>query len=116
MAKVRKIGRVPAVQGSTNEILQQPRENYRRVRLLDLPDYAQAVWHVRDEVYLELKLYGFNSKNEPVQFVAPFAFENEAKRNGVFKNDAKLIDFAKAVFKTQMTTIDPDLDLKNFTN
>ena len=107
MAKVRKINAT---------ILQQPRENYRRVRLLDLPDYAQAVWHVRDELYLELKLYGFNSKNEPVQFVAPFAFENQYQRNETFKNDAKLADFAKAVFKTQMATIDPDLDLKNFTN
>ena len=89
---------------------------YRRVRLMNLPDYAQAVWHVRDEVYLELKLYGFNSKNEPVQFVAPFVFENEDKRNLTFKNDAKLIDFAKAVFITQMSNIDPECDTKNFTN
>lgn len=88
----------------------------KRVKLLDLPDYAQAVWHVRDEVYLELKLYGYNSINEPVQFVAPFAFDSEEKRNETFRNDAKLMDFAKAVFKTQMSQIDPYLDLKNFTN
>ena len=102
MAKIRKIGAaiLPA--------------RHRRVKLLDLPDYAQAVWHVRDEVYLELKLYGYNSKNEPVQFVAPFSFESEEQRNETFRNNAKLTDFAKAVFKTQMSQIDPDLDLKNF--
>ena len=99
-----------------DEIIQLPREKYRRVRLLDLPDYAQAVWHVRDEKYLELKLYGFDSKGEAVQFVAPFAFETEEKRNEVFADDVKLTDFANAVFVTQMATIDPDLNTNNFKN
>lgn len=85
-----------------------------RVKLLNLADYAQAVWHVRDEKYLELKLYGFDSKGEAVQFVAPFAFETEEKRNEVFADDVKLTDFANAVFITQMATIDPDLNTNNF--
>ena len=87
-----------------------------RVKLLNLADYAQAVWHVRDEKYLELKLYGFDSKGEAVQFVAPFAFETEEKRNEVFQDDVKLTDFANAVFVTQMATIDPDLNTNNFKN
>lgn len=85
-----------------------------RVKLLNLEDYAQAVWCIRDEKYLELKLYGFDSKNEAVQFVAPFAFESEEKRNEVFKDDVKLTDFANAVFVTQMATIDPDLNTDKF--
>lgn len=97
-----------------DEIIQLPREKYRRVRLLDLPNYAQAVWHVRDEKYLELKLYGFDSKGEAVQFVAPFAFESEEKRNEVFQDDVKLTDFANAVFVTQMAQIDPELNTNNF--
>ena len=89
-------------------------EKSYRVKLLNLADYAQAVWHVRDEKYLELKLYGFDSRGEAVQFVAPFAFESEDKRNEVFQDDVKLIDFANAVFVTQMATIDPDLNTNNF--
>jgi hypothetical protein len=96
------------------EIVKDAAPTGYRVKLINLADYAQAVWHVRDETYLELKLYGFNSQNEPVQFVAPFAFENEGKRNEVFQDDAKLIDFANAVFVTQMATIDPDLNTEKF--
>jgi len=91
----------------------QNRNSYR-VKLLNLADFAQAVWHVRDKTYLELKLYGFDSKNEPVQFVAPFAFESEEKRNEVFEDDVKLIDFANAVFSTQMATINPELNTDKF--
>jgi len=89
-------------------------KNSYRVKLLNLVDFAQAVWHIRDEKYLELKLYGFDSKNEPVQFVAPFAFESEEQRNEVFADDVKLIDFANAVFSTQMATIDPELNTDKF--
>lgn len=92
-----------------------PEKNYR-VKLLNLADFAQAVWHVRDEKYLELKLYGFDSKSEAVQFVAPFAFETEEKRNEVFADDVELTDFAKAVFVTQMAQIDPELNTDNFKN
>ena len=91
-------------------------EKSYRVKLLNLADYAQAVWHVRDEKYLELKLYGFDSKGEAVQFVAPFAFETEEKRNEVFADDVKLTDFANAVFVTQMAQIDPELNTNNFKN
>lgn len=91
-------------------------EKSYRVKLLNLADYAQAVWHVRDEKYLELKLYGFDSKGEAVQFVAPFAFESEEKRNEIFQDDVKLTDFANAVFVTQMATIDPELNINNFKN
>lgn len=97
--------------------LKRPKaKNSYRVKLLNLADYAQAVWHVRDEKYLELKLYGFDSKGEAVQFVAPFAFETEEKRNEVFADDVKLIDFANAVFVTQMAQIDPELNTNNFKN
>lgn len=92
-----------------------PEKNYR-VKLLNLADYAQAQWHVREDKYLELKLYGFDSKDEAVQFVAPFAFESEEKRNEIFQDDVKLTDFANAVFVTQMAQIDPELNTNNFKN
>ena len=85
-----------------------------RVKLINLPDYAQAVVHVRDELYLEMKIYGYNSLDEPVQFVAPFAFSSEQARNETFENVEKLTDFAKSVFYTQMIQIDPALNLENF--
>lgn len=91
-------------------------EKSYRVKLLNLADYVQAQWHVRDEKYLEIKLYGFDSKGGEVQLVAPFTFESEEKRNEVFNDDVKLTDFANAVFVTQMATIDPQLNTNNFKN
>jgi hypothetical protein len=90
------------------------REKSNRVKLLNLADFAQAVWHKRGENYLELKLYGFDSQDKEVQFVAPFTFDSEEARDETFSNDEKLTDFANAVFVTQMLNIDPELDTQNF--
>lgn len=87
--------------------------NYR-VKLLDLPDFAQAVWHVRDEKLLELKVYGFNSLHEAVELIAPFAFESETKRDEAYFNTEKLEQLSKWVFVTQMALIDPELNTINF--
>jgi hypothetical protein len=95
------------------EVVKQLKRSYR-VKLIDLADDAQAIWHVRDDKYLELKIFGFNSKDEPVQFVAPFSFESEEKRNETYENTEKLTDFANAVFVTQMANIDPELNTDNF--
>jgi hypothetical protein len=85
-----------------------------RVKLIDLPDEAQAVAHIRDEKYMQMTIYGYDSKEQPVQFVAPFAFNSEASRDEAFNNEEKLRDFANAVFITQMANIDPELNTENF--
>jgi hypothetical protein len=85
-----------------------------RVKLLNLPDYAQAVVHVRDELYIEMKLYLYNSVDEHIQFVAPFAFDTREARDQTFANDERLTEFAKSVIYAQMVSIDPSLNLDNF--
>jgi hypothetical protein len=86
----------------------------RRVKLLELPDSAQAIVHVRDDAHLEITVYGYSSNYLEVQFVAPFAFESKKSRDEAFANDDKLADFAKAIFITQMVGIDPNLNTDNF--
>lgn len=100
--------------GEVDERFLRRKPKSYRVKLLDLPDFAQAVWHVRDDKYLELKLFGFNSDGDEVQLVAPFAFESEQIRDEVYQDTEKLTNFAKAVFVTQMANIDPQLDTINF--
>lgn len=91
----------------------KPKRSYR-VKLINLVDFAQAIWHVRDELYLELKIYLFNSEFEPVQLVAPFTFESKGKRDETFQNEEKLTDFANGVIVAQMAGIDPNLNTDNF--
>jgi len=86
----------------------------RRVKLIDLPDSAQAVVHIRDTTHLEMTVYGYTSKGESGQLIAPFSFESEESRDAAFANDLKLADFAKAIFMTQMAVIDPELNTDNF--
>lgn len=81
-----------------------------RVKLLDLPMGLQAVWHKRDEQYMQLSLYGYDSKNKPVQFVAPFTFDTEISRDEMFNDSIKLQEFSRSVFITQMAKIDPELN------
>lgn len=113
-------GKIVTLNGSDARMAEAIREAGKkvkrsyRVKLIDLADDAQAIWHVRDDKYLELKIFGFNSKDEPVQFVAPFTFESEEKRDETYNNTEKLTDFAKAVFVTQMANIDPELNTDNF--
>lgn len=90
------------------------RNRPQRVKLINLPDEAQAVAHIRDDKYMQLTIYGYDSKEQPVQFVAPFAFDSEESRDEAFNNEQKLKDFANAVFITQMANIDPELNTENF--
>jgi len=85
-----------------------------RVKLINLPDSAQAVVHTRDDSHLEMCVYGYDSEAKPVQLVAPFSFESRGTRDEVFANDDRLADFAKAVFSIQMAKIDPELNTNNF--
>lgn len=87
----------------------------KRVKLINLPDSAQAVVHVRDETHMEMTIYGYNSDKQPVQLIAPFSFESKKSRDDVFyRQDGKLKEFAKSVFLAQMAVIDPKLNLDNF--
>jgi len=87
-----------------------------RVKLINLPDSAQAVVHTRDDNHLEMCAYGYDSREKPVQLVAPFSFESRGTRDEVFANDDRLAEFAKAVFSIQMAKIDPELNTNNFKN
>ena len=113
MAKGKKIT-IPEINIISADGRNKGAQRPRRVKLLDLPDSAQAVAHTRDEEYLQINVYGYDSENKPVQFVAPFAFSGSEARDKAFADDVKLADFAKAVFVTQMANIDPNLDTKNF--
>ena len=100
--------------GNSHVYRQKKKKLPLRVKLLKLPDSAQAVVHVRDTGHLEMTVYGYDSKSKPVQFVAPFLFESEKSRDEAFRNDNKLAEFAKAIFASQMIVIDPELNIDNF--
>lgn len=89
-------------------------ENILRVKLLNLPDQAQAVVHLDSENFMQMTVYGYDSKNEPVQLVTPFTFQSDEQRDLLFANEEKLTDFAKGIFLTQMAVIDPELNTDKF--
>lgn len=85
-----------------------------RVKILALPDQAQAVVYLDGENLLQITVYGYASDNKPVILEAPFKFESAQSRDLVFNDMAKINNFACAVFVAQMVKIDPKLNTDNF--
>ncbi len=85
-----------------------------RVKLINLEDFTQAVWHKENENEMFARVHLFDSKNKEVNLFAPFMFESRETRDAVFANDEKLTEFANAVIVAQMAKIDPNLNTDKF--
>lgn len=90
------------------------RKNPLRVKLINLVDQAQAVARKIGDNKLIIEIFGYDSKNNPVEIEAPFTFESIESRDWAFDDDKIIKNFASSVFMVQMANIDPDLNTDNF--
>lgn len=91
-----------------------PPEKSFRAKLIELPDYAQALVYKKDTTDLTMTIFSHDSNNRPIELIAPFAFESEESRNLVFEQNERLRDFACSVIVAQMPGIDPAFNIENF--